>query len=74
MGITVISCVRIEFEEWRLSLLREQRKHDCIVGATIEEFNPSELQKKNDFLQPMGLHICLLLSFYACSLYFEIDW
>jgi hypothetical protein len=35
MGITVVSCIRIEFEERRLSLLREQRKHDCIVGAMM---------------------------------------
>jgi hypothetical protein len=37
MGITVVSCIRIEFEERRLSLLREQRKHYCIVGVTMEE-------------------------------------
>jgi hypothetical protein len=43
MGITVVFCVIIEFEEWRLSLLRKPGKHDCIVGATMEEFNPSEL-------------------------------
>jgi hypothetical protein len=30
--------------------LRELEKHDCIVGARMEEFNPSELQKRNDFL------------------------
>jgi hypothetical protein len=52
MGITVVSCIRIEFEEGRLSLLREPGKHDCIVGATMEEFNPSELQGRNDILQP----------------------
>jgi hypothetical protein len=51
MGITVVSCVRIEFEEWRLSFLKEPGKHDCIVGVTMKEFNPSELQKRNDFLQ-----------------------
>jgi hypothetical protein len=51
MGITLVSCIRIEFEERRLSLLREPGKHDCIVGATMEEFNPSELQERNDFLQ-----------------------
>jgi hypothetical protein len=51
MGVTVVSCVRIEFEEWRKSLFEKPGKHDCIVGATMEEFNPSELQKENDFLQ-----------------------
>jgi hypothetical protein len=51
MGITVVSCIRIKFEERRLSLFEEPGKHDCIVGATMEEFNPSELQKRNDFLQ-----------------------
>jgi hypothetical protein len=49
MGITVVSCIRIEFEERRLSLFEEAGKHDCIVGATMEEFNPSELQKRNNF-------------------------
>jgi hypothetical protein len=49
MGITVVSCIRIEFEERRLSLLREPGKHDCIVGAMMEEFNPSKLQKKTYF-------------------------
>jgi hypothetical protein len=63
MGITLVSCIRIEFEERRLSLLRESGKHDCNVGATMKEFNPSELQKENDFLQQFSssLHICLLL-------------
>jgi hypothetical protein len=51
MGITVVSCVIIGFEERRLSLLRERGKHDCIVGATMKEFNPLELQKRNDILQ-----------------------
>jgi hypothetical protein len=51
MGSTVVSCIRIEFEERRLSLLKEPGKHDCIVGAMMEKFNPSKLQKKNDFLQ-----------------------
>jgi hypothetical protein len=49
MDITVVFCIRIEFEERRLSLLRERGKHDCIVGVMIS--NPSELQKENDFLQ-----------------------
>jgi hypothetical protein len=47
MGITVVSCVIIEFEERRLSLLRERGKHDCIVGVMIS--NPSELQEENNF-------------------------
>jgi hypothetical protein len=51
MGIMVVSCVRIEFEERRLSFLKEPGRHDCIVGLTMKEFNPSELQKRNDFLQ-----------------------
>jgi hypothetical protein len=51
MGIMLVSRVRIEFEERRLSLLRELGKHDCIVGATMEEFNPSKPQEGNDFLQ-----------------------
>jgi hypothetical protein len=51
MGITVVSCIRILSEEWRLSLFEETGKHDCIVGAKMEEFNPSELQERNDFLQ-----------------------
>jgi hypothetical protein len=51
MGITLISCARVELEELRLSFLREPGKHDCIVGATMEKFNPSELQERNDFLQ-----------------------
>jgi hypothetical protein len=50
MGITVVSCV-IEFEERRPSLFEEPGKHDCIVGATMEEFNPSELQEENNFSQ-----------------------
>jgi hypothetical protein len=63
MGITVVSCVRIEFEEWRIFLFEKPGKHDCIVGATIEEFNPSEFQEENDFLQQFSssLPICLLL-------------
>jgi hypothetical protein len=63
MYITLVSCVRIEFEERILSLLREPGKHDCIVGATMEQFNPSELQEENNFLQQFSssLHICLLL-------------
>jgi hypothetical protein len=76
MGITLVSCVRIEFEERRLSLFEEPGKHDCIVGATMEEFNLSKLQEKktifyNNLVQAW-LHICLL--FQACSLYFEVDW
>jgi hypothetical protein len=64
MGITVVSCIRREFEERRLFLLREPGKHDCIVGATMKEFNTSELQERNNFLQQFSstwLHICLLL-------------
>jgi hypothetical protein len=58
MGIALVFCVRIEFEKRILSLLREPGNHDCIVGATMEEFNPSELQKRNDFLQPMAFKLC----------------
>jgi hypothetical protein len=56
MGITVVSCIIIKFEELRLSLLREMGKHDCIVGATMKEFNPLELQERNDFLQQMAAY------------------
>jgi hypothetical protein len=63
MSITVVSCVKIFFEERRLSLFEEPGKHDCIVDATMEEFNPSDLQERNDFLQQFSssLHISLLL-------------
>jgi hypothetical protein len=61
MGITLVSCVKIEFEERRLSLLREPGKHDCIVDATMEEFNSSELQKENDFLQQFNSRLVTYL-------------
>jgi hypothetical protein len=64
MSITLVSCVRIEFEEWILSLLREPGKHDCIVGETMEEFNPSELGGKQSFITDgvqAWLRTCLLL-------------
>jgi hypothetical protein len=64
MGITLIPCVIILFEERRLSLLREPGKHDCIVGATMEEFNPSELQEGNDFLQPMAFKLGYIFVYY----------
>jgi hypothetical protein len=41
MGIMVVSCVRIEFEERRLSLFEKPGKHDCIIGVMMEEFNSS---------------------------------
>jgi hypothetical protein len=50
-----------EFEERRLSLLREPGKHDCIVGATMEEFNPSEFQERNDFLQQFSSNLVTYL-------------
>jgi hypothetical protein len=65
MGITVVSCIRREFEERRLFLLREPGKHDCIVGATMEEFNPSELQKRTDFLQQFSSSLVTYLFKHA---------
>jgi hypothetical protein len=70
MGITLVSCFRIEFEEGRLSLLREPGKHDCIVGATIEEFNPSELQERNDFLQQFSSNLVTYLFIIILSTLF----
>jgi hypothetical protein len=35
----------------------EPGKHNCIVGVTMEEFNPSELQERNNFLQSMALKL-----------------
>jgi hypothetical protein len=64
MGITLVFCVRIEFEEQILSLLREPEKHDCIVGATMKKFNPSELQEGNDFLQPMAFKLGYIFVYY----------
>jgi hypothetical protein len=61
MGITVVFCIKILFEEWRLSLFEEPGKHDCIFGATMEEFNPSELQKRNDFLQQFSSNLVTYL-------------
>jgi hypothetical protein len=55
MSIPLVSLVRTEFEERRQSLLREPGKHDCIVGATMEELNPSELQEGNDCCNGAGL-------------------
>jgi hypothetical protein len=68
MGITVISCIRIGFEERRLSFLREPGKHDCIVGVTMEEFNPSELQKRNDFLQQFSSSLVAYLFIIILSM------
>jgi hypothetical protein len=67
MGITVVSCIRIEFEELILSLFEEPEKHDCIVGATMEEFNPSELQEGNDFLQPIAFRLGYIFVYYSCN-------
>jgi hypothetical protein len=64
MGIMLVSCIRIEFEERKLSLLREPGKHDCIVGATMEVFNPSELQEGNGFLQPMAFKFGYIFVYY----------
>jgi hypothetical protein len=64
MGITVVSCIRIKFEERRLSLLREPGKLDCIVGTTMEKFNPSELQEGNDFLQPIVFKLGYIFVYY----------
>jgi hypothetical protein len=75
MGIMVVSCIKIEFEERRLSLLREPGKHDCIVSVTMKEFNPSELQEGNDFLQQFSLSLVTYLFIIISSmLYFEVDW
>jgi hypothetical protein len=50
-------------------------KHDCIVGATMGEFNPSELQKRNDFLQQFSSSLVTYLFIIILSmLYFEVDW
>jgi hypothetical protein len=53
---------------WRTETIivwvREPGKHDCIVGATMEEFNPSELQKRNDFLQPMVFKLGYIFVYY----------
>jgi hypothetical protein len=68
MGITVVSCVRIEFEKRRLSLFEEPGKHDCIVGATMEEFNPSGLQKRNDFLQQFSSSLVTYLFIIILSM------
>jgi hypothetical protein len=68
MGITVVSCVRIEFKERRLSLLREHGNHDCIVGTTMEEFNPSELQEGNNFLQQFGSSLVTYLFIIISSM------
>jgi hypothetical protein len=64
MGITVVSCVIIEFEKRIISLLREPWKHDCIVGAMMEKFNPSELQKRNDFLQQFSSNGYIFVYYY----------
>jgi hypothetical protein len=64
MGIMVVSCVRIEFKERRLSLVEEPGKHDCIVGATMEEFNPLELQEGNDFLHPIAFKFGYMVYYY----------
>jgi hypothetical protein len=45
-------------------LLRETGKHDCTVGATMEEFNPSELQEGKDFLQPMAFKLGYIFVYY----------
>jgi hypothetical protein len=63
MGITVVSCVIIEFEEQRLSLLRERGKHDCIVGVMISLLIHQNSRRKTIFsnnLVQAWLHICLL--------------
>jgi hypothetical protein len=51
MGITVVSCIRIEFEERRVSLLREPGKHDCIVDAMMEELNPIRTPEEKRFFK-----------------------
>jgi hypothetical protein len=68
MGITVVSCIRIKFEGRRLSLLREPGKHDCIVGAMMEEFNPSKLQERNNFLQRFSLNLVTYLFIIILSM------
>jgi hypothetical protein len=64
MGITVVSCIRIEFEERRLSFLREPGKHDCIVGVMISLLIHQNSKRKTNFhnnLVQAWLDICLLL-------------
>jgi hypothetical protein len=50
---------------WRTETIivwvRDPGKHDCIVGATMEEFNPSGLQERNDFLQQFSLNLVAYL-------------
>jgi hypothetical protein len=47
-----------------LVCVREPGKHDCIVGATMGEFNPPELQEGNDVLQPMAFKIGYISVYY----------
>jgi hypothetical protein len=68
MSIMMVSCIRIEFEERRLSLLRETGKHNCIVGETMKEFNPSELQGRNDFLQQFSSSLVTYLFIIISSM------
>jgi hypothetical protein len=57
---------------WRtetiLLWVREPGKHNCIVGATMEEFNPSELQKRNDFLQKFSSNLITYLFIIISSM------
>jgi hypothetical protein len=58
------SCIIIEFEERRLSLLRERGKHDCIVGVMISLLIHQNSRRKTIFynnLVQAWLDICLLL-------------
>jgi hypothetical protein len=47
------------------------------VGAKMEEFNPSELQKGNKFLQPMAFKLGYIFVYYYFKhtlFIFEVDW
>jgi hypothetical protein len=64
MGITVVSCVIIEFEKRILSLLRELWKHDCIVGVMISLLIHQNSRRKTIFYNNLAqawLDVCLLL-------------
>jgi hypothetical protein len=43
-------------------------KHDWIVDATMEEFNPSELQEENDFLQQFSSSLVTYLFIIILSM------
>jgi hypothetical protein len=50
--------------------VREPGKHDCIVGATMEELNPSKLLERNDFLQQFSSSLVAYLFIIILSTLF----